>query len=182
MVKAAGVDNRDQAMKRRALFGSLVVYILATAGLAPAGLAQGGGTKPGRILNSGTVVRATTDTNQVTGELVASFRLNDTGGMFIIPCSSCAVAQYPVAAIRRLDMRVSSSRASHIGVGALIGTGIGGAVGAILGGTAKIEGSSLGAPAAVLGGAILGAMGGILGAAVGAVLPTNHWEQVLPPR
>ena len=167
-------------MNRRRLYVTLIACVLATAALASAALEQGARTAPGRILDSGTVVRATTDTNQITGELAAPFRLNDAARIFIIPCSSCAVVQYPVSKMQRMDMEVSSSRASHIGLGALIGAGVGGVVGALLGANTKIEGTPLGAPAAMIAGAALGVGGGILGAVVGAILPTSHWERVLP--
>jgi len=85
----------------------------------------------------------------------------------------------PLASVTRLE--VSQYRKSNCGKGALIGGGIGVAVGALIGAMWTEEGD-LGctdrAACVGLGAAALGVTGGLIGLGIGALSKTERWEEV----
>ncbi|MDQ2890042.1 MAG: hypothetical protein M3R65_05740 [Gemmatimonadota bacterium] len=161
----------------RALLSVAAGALLTLAGRTSA--AQSSTADTARTVDAGTVVRIVTDTNQFDGRLGSMLIPARDSLLFLSSCSRCHVSQYPLASVRSLNMRVGASRATHVGLGFLIGAGIGAAAGAVEGASLTIEGAPIGAPGAVAGGVIIGALGGILGAVVGAILPVNYrWEPV----
>ena len=140
-------------------------------------------TLPARTLDVGAIVRLSTDSGHIVGQLATPLNTGRATLVNLFPCSRCAIAQYPISDVRTLDLREGSSRGTHVGLGFLVGAGIGGAVGALAGSNTGIvpdakRGSAAG-PDAVL----LGAAGAIIGIVGGALLPVRyHWLRVLPAR
>lgn len=143
--------------------------------------AQSPTTDSVRTLDIGTIVRVTTDTNQVTGQLAVPLNPDSASRVILFPCSRCALAQYPMNGVRILEVQTGSSRSTHVGLGALIGGGVGAAAGALVGANSRIApdagpGSAAG-PSAV----IFGVLGALVGTATGAFLPVRyHWVRLIP--
>ena len=157
-------------MYRLILAGILVPLFAGTS------VAQGSATNASRTLDVGTIVRVTTDTGRVVGQLATPLKTDSAARVILFPCSTCALVQFPANAVRSLDVQAGSSRASHIGLGALIGTAAGAATGALLGKPGEYTGKGTDA-------ALFGVLGALIGAGVGAVLPVAyHWVGVLPGR
>lgn len=136
-----------------------------------------------RTLDVGTIVRLTTDTNRVVGQLAAPLNPDSASRVELFPCPRCPLGQYPVNGIRILEVQTGSSRSTHVALGVLIGGGVGAAAGALAGSNAKIfpganPGSGTG-PFAV----VYGVLGALVGTAIGAFLPVRyHWVRILPAR
>lgn len=149
----------------------LLVCIMVSL-FAGTSVAQGSAPGPGRTLDVGTIVRVTTDTGQVIGQLAAPLKTDSAARVILFPCSSCAPMQYPANAVRGLDIQTGSSRGSHIGLGALIGAAAGAATGALLGKPGEYTGKGTDA-------ALFGVLGVLIGAGVGALLPVHYsWLRV----
>ncbi len=160
------------------MYKVLLVSIMVPL-FAGTSVAQGSATTPSRNLDVGTIVRVTTDTGQVVGQLAARLNTDSAARVILFPCSTCALAQYPANAVRSLDVQAGSSRATHIGLGAVIGAGVGAVAGAMAGSNSKWFGGSGSAtgPDAVAA----GVLGLLIGTAIGAVLPVGyHWVRILP--
>ena len=135
--------------------------------------AQASAANARRTLDVGTIVRVTTDTGQVIGQLAAPLKTDTAARVILFPCSSCAPMQYPANAVRGLDVQTGSSRGSHIGLGVLIGGAAGAATGALLGQPGEYTGKGTDA-------ALFGVLGVIIGVGVGALLPVHYsWLRVL---
>ena len=169
-------------MKRLLRSGALAGAV-ATIALSGRVSAQENRSDALRVLQTGTHMRVKTDTATMIGDLAQPFRPSDGTPVVLVPCPGCRVVSYPLHSITRLEMWTGSSRRDHIGVGLVIGAGVGGAAGAVEGGNAKIENSSLGRPGVIAGGAVGAAVGAVVGAVAGAVMPVHyHWETVPLPR
>lgn len=174
-------ESRFSKYQREALkmYRVLLVGIMVPL-FAGTSAAQGSAANASRTLDVGTIVRVTTDTGQVIGQLAAPLKTDSAARVILFPCSTCALAQYPANAVRSLDVQTGSSRASHIGLGAVIGAGVGAAAGALVGSNGKWFGGSSGSatgPEAAAG----GVLGLLVGTAIGAVLPVGYrWVRVLP--
>ena len=136
-----------------------------------------------RTLDAGTIVRITTDSNQVVGQLAVSLNPDSASRVVLFPCARCALAQYPVSGVRTLDVQTDSSRSTHVALGALIGAGVGAAAGALAGSNTRIVPESNPGSAAGPSAVIYGVLGALTGTAIGAFLPVRyHWLRILPAR
>ncbi len=150
----------------------LVTVMLAL--IARTSVAQGATPNASRTLDAGSIVRVTTDSGELVGQLAAPLKTDRAARVILFPCSTCAPTQYLPRSIRSLDVQTGSSRGTHIGLGALIGVAVGAATGALLSKPTEWGGQGLGA-------SVYGVMGLVVGTGVGVVLPVHHgWLRVWP--
>ncbi len=144
---------------------------------------RGQGSQPLLLhqIEQGTQVRVQIGGNWREGSLAQRLVVN-LSNTVVLNSDTSVFNQIPVSMVTGLQIRQSTSRASHIGTGLLLGSVLGAAV--ALGAGQGIRLDPEGSKGSGVGGlgVVGGVLGGLIGGGIGALVgPRLHWKDVQLP-